>query len=161
MICKRCFLDKSTTEFNKDSRATSGHYYICRGCQHIVRKKYYAEHREKALHDAKLSYHANRLEWRERNKKWHKENKARVNARIAKRNYLKTRATPLWAKDDAIKEIYRLAETLSKETGIEHHVDHIIPLKHDLVCGLHVETNLQVIPAIENLRKKNKFTIDG
>lgn len=39
------------------------------------------------------------------------------------------------------------------------HVDHIIPLKHDLVCGLHVVANLQIIPGSENLSKNNRFVV--
>lgn len=31
----------------------------------------------------------------------------------------------------------------------------IVPLKSALVCGLHVEHNLQVIPKTENLKKFN------
>lgn len=41
--------------------------------------------------------------------------------------------------------------------GIEWHVDHIIPLKGELVSGLHVWNNLRVIPKILNLRKGNKI----
>lgn len=37
------------------------------------------------------------------------------------------------------------------------HVDHIIPLQHELVCGLHVENNLQIISAERNMRKNNSF----
>lgn len=41
-------------------------------------------------------------------------------------------------------------------TGIEWHVDHIIPLKGREICGLHLWTNLRLIPKLENLRKGNK-----
>lgn len=37
------------------------------------------------------------------------------------------------------------------------HVDHIIPLVHPLVCGLHVETNLQAIDPIKNIKKSNRW----
>lgn len=56
-----------------------------------------------------------------------------------------------------IKKIHRKCKLKFKETGIEHHVDHIIPIKNDLVCGLHVPWNLQIITGSENQSKLNKF----
>ena len=38
-------------------------------------------------------------------------------------------------------------------------VDHIIPLNGKLVLGLHIPSNLQVIPWDENISKSNKFVI--
>jgi hypothetical protein len=66
-------------------------------------------------------------------------------------------ATPPWADMNAIKAIYIEAARISVETGIPHEVDHIIPLTHDLVCGLHCVDNLQIIPALDNRSKNNKF----
>ena len=65
----------------------------------------------------------------------------------------------IWADEEKIKAIYAEARRLTKETGIKHAVDHVIPIKSRLVCGLHVESNLAVLPALENGRKKNKFEI--
>ena len=73
------------------------------------------------------------------------------------------KATPPWlteAHKFAIQKIYELRDLLFKETGIEHHVDHIVPLKGKNVCGLHVPWNLQVIPATENLQKGNALLGD-
>jgi hypothetical protein len=58
--------------------------------------------------------------------------------------------TPIWADLQKIKEVY-------KNCPPNYHVDHIIPLQGDLVCGLHVENNLQYLTAIQNIEKSNKF----
>jgi len=69
----------------------------------------------------------------------------------AKRRALKLQATPLWANDMAIKEIYAKAKALGME------VDHIVPLNSKVVCGLHWEGNLQLLTESENRRKSNIF----
>ena len=79
--------------------------------------------------------------------------RARRNAKRAQ----KLSAMPSWYDDAAVREIYEIAVRISAETGIKHQVDHVIPLIHPEVCGLHVQENLEVIPAIENLRKSNSF----
>lgn len=68
-------------------------------------------------------------------------------------------ATPNWANLDKIKELYLQARALTKETGILHEVDHIVPITHKLVCGLHVEDNLQVLTKDQNRKKCNHFTV--
>ena len=66
------------------------------------------------------------------------------------------RATPAWADRSAMREIYRQAAQASELLGVKHHVDHIVPLKSDLVCGLHCEANLRVVTATDNLKKHNR-----
>jgi hypothetical protein len=70
------------------------------------------------------------------------------------------RAMPAWADREVIVAIYRLCHWVSKDTGILHHVDHDIPLKGRLVCGLHVPENLRIIPAPVNLAKSNRHAGD-
>jgi hypothetical protein len=57
--------------------------------------------------------------------------------------------TPRWADRRAISR-FKL------DTPAGHHLDHIIPLSGETVCGLHVLENLQYLPAKENLSKSNK-----
>lgn len=71
----------------------------------------------------------------------------------------KLSATPSWANLAAIKDFYITAAALGMHTGDHYHVDHIIPLQGRLVCGLHVENNLQILTASENSSKGNRYTI--
>lgn len=69
-------------------------------------------------------------------------------------------ATPSWLNANQKMEIrlkYRLAIELSRATGVRHAVDHIIPLHGEMVCGLHVPWNLQVITQEDNLKKYNRL----
>lgn len=79
-----------------------------------------------------------------------------LNAKAAARRAAKRKATPAWANREAMETIYARAAELSLDTGIQHDVDHIIPLLGKSVCGLHVEDNLQIIPHVDNLRKGNR-----
>jgi hypothetical protein len=78
-------------------------------------------------------------------------------SKASARKATKLKATPAWADQEQIKRIYVACAKITKQTGIEHHVDHIIPLQGEDVCGLHVENNLAIIPAKMNLQKSNRF----
>ena len=62
---------------------------------------------------------------------------------------------PAWANRDTIRKIYEEAVLLSDKTGMKYEVDHIIPLKGEFVCGLHVESNLQILDKLTNIKKSN------
>lgn len=70
------------------------------------------------------------------------------------------RATPPWADFKKIRKVYDEAERLTWLTGIKHTVDHVVPLRHPLVCGLHIHTNLCVMPKKLNAAKGNRFDIE-
>lgn len=86
---------------------------------------------------------------------------ALVRHHAAKRRVAMLKRTPPWANQAVIRAVYDEALRLTRETGTEHHVDHIIPLQGELVSGLHVENNLQVLPWRENILKRNNFEVDA
>ena len=91
-------------------------------------------------------------------RKHYQKNKAQYYNKAIQRRVKKRNVTPVWADQDKIKEIYKKCIELNKKAGFpKYHVDHIVPLKGKNVCGLHVENNLRVILAFENLSKGNSF----
>ncbi|HUW76863.1 MAG TPA: hypothetical protein VMV70_09290 [Gallionella sp.] len=75
------------------------------------------------------------------------------------RKHRQLQATPPWADMETMNAIYAEAKRLQQLDGIERHVDHDIPLKHPLVCGLHVQFNLQILTAHANMSKHNQFEV--
>jgi len=77
------------------------------------------------------------------------------------RKHAEIMATPRWVDFDALKCVYLDAAAKSIQTGIKHSVDHIVPLRHPLVCGLHVPCNLRILKLGDNSSKGNFFDVDG
>ena len=103
---------------------------------------------------------ANREKIRKIASNWQKNNKGTVNANTAFRHTAKMQRMPKWlsAFDKLkIKCLYQVSAMYNRESNIEWHVDHIVPLQGESVSGLHVPWNLRVIPAIENIKKNNRF----
>jgi hypothetical protein len=90
--------------------------------------------------------------WKERNPTW-----VRADTKARRRKH--RQATPPWLtrkQKSEIRQLYQIAITMTKTTGEPYVVDHIIPLRGEDVCGLHVPWNLRVVTREENLRKSNK-----
>lgn len=86
------------------------------------------------------------------------KNKPAYFARAAERRAAKTSRTPTWADREAIAEYYKACRALNAVFGPgTFHVDHIVPLKHELVSGLHTDANLQMLTGKENLSKSNRY----
>jgi 5-methylcytosine-specific restriction endonuclease McrA len=133
------------------------------------RKDYYNSNREREIMEVKEYYKNNRerfftKEAKERRRKsfarYYIEHKEYYHMKSKEYLLKKARAMPRNLSEFdkwAIYEIYHFRKIKSVITGVDHHVDHIIPIRSDVVCGLHVPWNLRVIPAKENLSKSNKL----
>lgn len=130
------------------------------------RKKIYRENAEAEKAIAKIRS----AEWRKNNpnhagakeskKQWKKNNPSKVRADTVKRRVALMHRVPKWLNEDdiwMIEQAYELAAIRSKMFGFKWHVDHILPLQGKFVSGLHVVTNLQVLPWVENISKANKY----
>lgn len=138
---------------------------VCRDSnkKHKEKRDAYRKQYEQANKDRIAARRAATLaERREVKRLWRKNNLGLVLANCAKRRAAKLKRTPAWLTEFdllKIKCLYQVAAMRNRESGYEWHVDHIIPLQGEFVSGLHVPSNLQVIPAIDNLRKNNLYGI--
>jgi hypothetical protein len=123
------------------------------------------KHEQLNPEEAKLRYPAHRS-GRIGHERWRRRNplkyRAIMSMRATVRQLYVRRATPTWLTHAHRKEIratYIAAAERSESTGVKHHVDHVVPLRGKTVCGLHVPWNLQIIPAAENMKKRNKLMV--
>lgn len=155
--CGKCGQEKPIVEFSKLAKAYDGLQGYCKSCAKLIDKAYRERNRERlnAAHRARAG--SNRDSRRTASREWSKNNLPLVAQQAAKRRASIRYACPKWANRFFIAEAYRLAELRREVTGVEWHVDHIVPLTSPIVCGLHCEHNLQVIPATANLSKHNRL----
>jgi hypothetical protein len=166
--CSRCGEEKSLDLFPVRMASQDGLGYKCKACAAADASVWRASNRERHRAYSRRWEIENRdraneraRQWRAKNKErraatcrsWNERNQAKRAEQVARRRA--KIVTPAWASKSAIAAFYKEAKRLEKETGVKHHVDHIVPLNSDLVCGLHVEHNLQVIPASVNVLKRN------
>ena len=137
-------------------------YYANRE-QYLERKReYYQENKDDIRKKQKVYCDANREKLRQSNKEWRERNYEQHTHNCRMYRYRKYQAVPSWlTKEDKaeITAIYKQCKQTTEETGVLHHVDHIIPINGENVSGLHVAWNLQVVPATYNLSKKNKVIL--
>ncbi len=154
--CSKCGEIKPLSSFNKDKARKDGLRASCKICQELSNKKYRQNNRSKLSQYNKEYYQNNHGRLLQHSKKYCQNNLGKRRALKARRRAAKRNATPPWADKAAINAIYAEALWLQEFTGEPYHVDHIVPLKSDFVCGLHVPANLQTLPGAENIAKGNR-----
>jgi hypothetical protein len=161
--CRKCGNEKPLADFYRHSEMADGHLHQCKACRDAYVAAWAEKNRERRKAIANR-YARNNYDGAKASvtyKRWYEATKIRgtfghMISRGAKARLQSPRAMPAWANQFFIDEIYDLAQLRKRHTGIEWHVDHIVPLKSSAVCGLHVEHNLQVIPGAENRSKRNR-----
>lgn len=162
--CKACFVEYNATPARKATVAKYGRSakgkaadakYQASGNgkqnlqRHHATAKGKATKRRYAISDKGKANIAKQCE------KWRKKYPEKAAAKTVRYYASKISATPKWVDRNNFLPFYELAQHMTKSTGIPHEVDHIIPLKNNLVCGLNVPWNLRVIPASQNRSKRN------
>src|SRR5271156_5173353 len=158
--CSKCKVSKELTEFYKRKTTKDGYRPECILCSNNTSKTWYEANSERRAATNKAWNEANPGRMAALVKAYRKANPDKVNALAAKRHAAKLQRTPKWLTKEHFKEIeniYTVCDILTKSTGIQFNVDHIVPLQGEIVSGLHLPCNLQVIPATENIKKGNKF----
>lgn len=120
------------------------------------------ENREEINARKRDFYRKNKARLSEVSKRYQLDNLDKFRSYNAKRRAAKNNALPVWFGefDELVEtEAASLAKLRQEATGLEWHVDHMIPLRAKLACGLHCWRNLQVIPRALNQKKKNRMLL--
>jgi 5-methylcytosine-specific restriction endonuclease McrA len=140
--CTRCRVEKEDDEFYWKK---SGKAFECKACRKSLSLSYYYANHEaiKAKYRQTVKSPVGKA--------------ARWRRTMAGAKYHAKMAASRWMEKEKVAEFYMRAHQLTNDTGVLHVVDHIIPLRHAKVCGLHNEFNLQVIKWTDNAAKSNSF----
>jgi len=141
-ITKKYFPDKPKGEHIFNYLVRLDNKAACSKCKQVLEKTYFYTN---VASKTKISNQCKSCM-----SEYKSNNRGLYNFLESKRYTAKLERTPLWADLGKIKEIYNNCPE-------GYHVDHILPLRGKTISGLHVENNLQYLPAKENVVKHNKF----
>lgn len=158
-ICSRCNKTLDISSFYKQKDGKFGVTSRCKSCVQESNKIWADNNKDKRNKHQRIRLENphNKQKALEASKKWRKNNLEYDAARQRKRKAYKILAIPSWfeSEEDKIQFVYKKAKELNLT------VDHIVPLKHDLVCGLHTWANLQLLENSLNCAKRNLWWPDA
>lgn len=162
--CTKCGETKPLSEYYKDKSKLSGYKFSCKTCAKDYMTHYRKKNKEHLTEYCKEYnkeyYQTKGSTIRKACKEYRDSNKSKTTYWASKRRASKVNATPPWLTEEQesfIHSVYSFRYRISGVVGREYHVDHIVPLQGENVCGLHVPWNLQVIPAKDNISKSNTY----
>jgi len=120
------------------------------------RHKYIKENLEKEKERWANYKLINKDKIKEKRKVYIEKNRQKINACTVARLRKNRDQMPSWADMKKIREVYKMAAHL-RTTGLAVDVDHIVPISSKSVCGLHCESNLEIVYSIDNSKKRNSW----
>ena len=96
------------------------------------------------------------VKWRKDNRENYNDYHSEYGPRWRKRRILE-KATPVWANLGVIQNVREECERMSTSMRIKFVMDHAVPLRSRVVCGLHVPETLEIVSESFNDLKGNKF----
>ncbi len=161
--CKGCGVVKPAAEFHRRRANKDGRQRLCKLCHHAANIKWLQDNHDELRLKLK-AYHAkhyskNKAHWKSYSRKYYKENYLKFYEKMVRRKMIKRKAMPVWADKTALRKIYEKA-IKRRMAGEDVQIDHVVPLQHKLVCGLHVHYNLRVIHRLKNAEKSNYFKVN-